>query len=490
MLTILPKRSLMIFTLSFLCALSYAQNIRPYTQVFSANLKGGTAIFGNTSMNIMNGSVPDLAAMNESGAPNTAGGIGFSNYGNDGNNMQPAMIDNAVLPLNVFGSGSSWAYNRPNSDQGTAWRTLTAPSGNWVNGTGSFGYGLTQSISIPTGNITNYFLKTVTITSPSLYNTFDFTLSYDDGAVVYVNGVEVKRLNMPSGTINYNTLASSDNTSFFEGFSVPSSYFVEGTNVIAVEVHQFTANSNDCLFNLSVATTPFVPTNATSSDLLLPAGTNTIKFARLYWGGRIDNSTVAAGTDTLRKIKLRKGASGAYLDLHAAVGSTDQVAITSNDLLYQSYVDIKDFIQTNGSGTYTVADVPCTGGSINGGGHYGGWCIMIAYENTGSDQSYKSIRIYDGFSQIYDNGVPVTQTVTLTGLNIPNNPLLANDAIMSTMVWEGDANLGATATNPLGDYIKVNDIIVSNAVNPATNFWNGIVSKNGVFVTAKKSGLF
>ena len=70
-------------------------------------------------------------------------------------------------------------------------------------------------------------------------------------------------------------------------------------------------------------------------------------------------------------------------------------------------------------------------------------------------------------------------------MNVPSTPLLANEAVMGTMAWEGDANLGASTSNPAGDFIKINNTTVSNAVNPSTNFWNGSISKNGTNVTTK-----
>ena len=98
---------------------------------------------------------------------------------------------------------------------------------------------------------------------------------------------------------------------------------------------------------------------------------------------------------------------------------------------------------------------------------------------------FNSVRIYDGFSNVFFSGTPISQTVTLSGLNVPNNPLVLSDAVMSTMVWEGDANLSSSIANPAGDYVKINGTTVSNAVNPATNFWNGTISKNGAFVHTK-----
>ena len=224
-------------------------------------------------------------------------------------------------------------------------------------------------------------------------------------------------------------------------------------------------------------------TNSSSADLVLPSGSNTIKFARLYWGGKIDNSVITEHPDTLRKIKIRKGTSGAYFNATTPSINVDQFAISSSEKSYQSFVDITSFVNANGAGTYTVADLPVTPGSSSSGGKYGGWAIVVAYENL--SQPYNSIRLYDGFAQVYSNGNTAYLNITLNGLNVPSTPLLANEAVMGTMAWEGDANLGSSSSNPDGDFIKINNNTVSNAVNPSTNFWNGSITNNGAFVTTK-----
>ncbi len=486
MLTDFTKKVKILALVLLFCNAVNAQ-IRPYTQVYSQNLKGSIAIFGNTSMHIVD-VFPSTLKMNETSDPlNGVGGVGFSQYGNDNENMQPVNIDGGPIPqLNVFNSVTTWSYNSPATDQGTTWRSLsTPPPATWATGTASFGYsgdGLTTTIP---KSITNYFLKNVTITNPSLYSYFTCTYSYDDGAVIYVNGVEVKRSNMPSGVISFSTQATSSNSTSGETFIIPSSAFVAGNNVIAVEVHQNAANSNDFLFNMSLVgnAPPYTgPSNSSSANLVLPIGTNTIKFARLYWGGRIDGSLLLNSPDTLRKIKIRKGSSGAYSNALAAASSVDQFALTSStEIVYQSYIDITSFIQLNGAGTYTIADVPCLSGAISGGGRYGGWCIQIAYENT--NLPFTSVRLYDGFSRVFSGGN--ISTITLNGLNVPGSTISLSDAIMHTMVWEGDANLGGSVANPAGDYIKVNGVAVSNLVNPTSNFWNGSISKNGSYVTTK-----
>lgn len=223
--------------------------------------------------------------------------------------------------------------------------------------------------------------------------------------------------------------------------------------------------------------------SSSSADLNLPAGTNTIKFARLYWGGRILQSAINSVADTLQRIRIKAG-NGAYQNITAAASSVDKTTITSTgsatEVAYQSYADITNYVQQRGNGTYTIANIPATQGSVSNGGRYAGWSIIIVYENPAS--LFNSVRLFDGYNKVETSS---TLNVTLTGLNVPNNSLSAGDAVFTVVSWEGDGNLGATSGNPAGDFIKVNNTTVSDAVNKASNFWNGSISKNGAYVTTK-----
>lgn len=223
--------------------------------------------------------------------------------------------------------------------------------------------------------------------------------------------------------------------------------------------------------------------NSSSATLTLPAGTNTIKFARLYWGGRINKSAITSVADTLRKVKIRFG-NGNYANVIAPAANVDVFSLNNSETIYQTYTDVTSFIQGSGTGVYTVADVPATPGSVGGGGKFAGWSIVIAYENPTS--LLNSVRVYHGYYQVFTgNNNPQSISVTLNGLNVPNNSLATGDAVMSVMGWEGDGNLGAAFGNPEGDFVKVNNVVVSNTANLATNFWNGSITKNGAYITAK-----
>ena len=111
--------------------------------------------------------------------------------------------------------------------------------------------------------ITTYFRKTVNIPNGASFASYSLELRRDDGAVVYVNGAEVFRTNMPTGTITYLTGASGatsdDGNSIFTA-SLPASFFASGNNVIAVEIHQNNGSSSDISFDLQLkANAPGMP---------------------------------------------------------------------------------------------------------------------------------------------------------------------------------------------------------------------------------------
>ncbi|MDP6209125.1 MAG: hypothetical protein QGG01_12500, partial [Roseibacillus sp.] len=77
----------------------------------------------------------------------------------------------------------------------------------------------------------------------------------DDGAVIYINGTEIFRTpSMPAGAVETTTLSGlGDETATSTGNLNLSGILVEGTNSIAVEVHQTALTSSDVGFQLQLA---------------------------------------------------------------------------------------------------------------------------------------------------------------------------------------------------------------------------------------------
>jgi hypothetical protein len=164
--------------------------------------------------------------------------------------------------------GSAWKYLDNGSDQGVAWQATTFDDSAWKSGNGKFGYGNNNEATIisygpdPSNTyITTYFRKTISISNVSAFTSFTGNIKRDDGAVVYVNGVEVFRSSMPAGTIAYNTVAmyAQDNGTEPQTFTIPGSAFTSGNNVIAVEIHQVSNTSSDMSFDLELIGTADQP---------------------------------------------------------------------------------------------------------------------------------------------------------------------------------------------------------------------------------------
>jgi len=182
-------------------------------------------------------------------------------------------------------TGSTWKYLDNGTNQNTAWKEVAFSDASWAVGNSELGYGdgpatiVSYGPDINNKYITTYFRKTVNITSLNTYGNFTFNIVRDDGVVVYVNGVEVVRDNMPGGTVSYTTLAStaigSPNEETFYPFNISPCYFVEGVNTIAVEMHQSAANSSDLSFNLSLIGSALGGTPTLSRGPYLQMGSET-----------------------------------------------------------------------------------------------------------------------------------------------------------------------------------------------------------------------
>lgn len=166
----------------------------------------------------------------------------------------------AQIPLITY--GSDWKYLDNGTDQGTAWRSPSFNDETWKTGNGKFGYGvsgITTPISFGPSSkkkyLTTYFRKIISVTDLSGLTSFSAGVLRDDGIVVYLNGAEVYRNKMPTGTITYLTKASNadDNGTVTQTFTINRSAFVSGDNVIAVEIHQNNGNTPDMAFDLQLS---------------------------------------------------------------------------------------------------------------------------------------------------------------------------------------------------------------------------------------------
>lgn len=193
------------------------------------------------------------------------------------NGLATTPLVNAAVPAPVLpATVATWKYLDNGSDQSTQWRARTFDDSGWASGSAELGYADSPATTVSFGPnpgakyITTYFRHTFQVADPTLIASLSLKLLVDDGAVVYLNGEEIVRQNLPVGDINHQTLAvlaigGTDETTFTT-YNVPGSGLVPGDNVLAVEVHQSVANSSDLSFDLGLTATTF--TSATTLDSL------------------------------------------------------------------------------------------------------------------------------------------------------------------------------------------------------------------------------
>ena len=167
-----------------------------------------------------------------------------------------------------------WRYDQTNNYDGTNWFVAGYNDLSWASGRGVLGR-LNAASSIPTNTVltlgvpqrlTYYFRTTFNAPTNAGITGFQITHYFDDGAIVYLNGKEAYRYNMPGGPASYATLASSTISgppAEFGPNTFPVTNMVPGANVLAVEVHQAASNSGDVVMGMKLDA--IIVTNSGSS---------------------------------------------------------------------------------------------------------------------------------------------------------------------------------------------------------------------------------
>jgi len=342
----------------------------------------------------------------------------------------PITSSTTLIPYN-----SSWKYLDKGTNQGTAWRAASFNDAAWVSGNAQLGYGDGDEATIVSYGsrssnkyITTYFRKTISVPDISQFIGYTLSLKRDDGAVVYLNGTEIFRTNMPSGTIGYTTratAAASDDGNTAQVKALTSSQIIQGTNTIAVEIHQNVNTSSDCSFDLELKATTTGGGGGGSSTATLTRGP--------YLNSALQNGIVLRWrTDVPTNSKVSYGTSAGSLTQSVTdnTATTEHIisltGLTANTLYFYNIGSTTQSLQGDASNYFKT--LPVVGStqkirvmamgdmgnnstnqinvrnayqSFNGTQHTDAWLLLgdNAYSN-GTDAEFQS-----KFFAIYQGGI-------------------------------------------------------------------------------------
>jgi len=204
--------------------------------------------------------------------------------------------------------------------------------------------------------------------------------------------------------------------------------------------------------------------NSSRSDLVMPAGSQVL-FAGLYWGARTSGTTVNASTALRNTVKFMTP-GGAYQNLTGSLVGTG-----GND--YQSFKDVTSLVAGAGTGTYTVANVQAQKDKDD---LYAGWSLVVAYRAPG--EPARNLTVFDGYGSVAKTPTSdQTVNIPISGFKAPTTGPVK--ATLGFVTYEGD--LAKT-----GDTVKFDGKQLSNAANPANDFFNSTISNRGSLVSTKE----
>ncbi|MBN68410.1 MAG: hypothetical protein CME32_03900 [Gimesia sp.] len=172
-----------------------------------------------------------------------------------------ALSVQAEVTLIPSGQASIWKYYDAATPPRADWMLSTFDDQPWSSGPAPLGFG-EPGINTPAGagtdpqnrQITAYFRHTFTVPADSGLRQLVLLIRSDDGVVVYLNGTEIARNNLPAGQVTPQTTAVNALGGvlerLYQRFTIPADNLKAGTNLLAVELHQANPRSTDLYLDL------------------------------------------------------------------------------------------------------------------------------------------------------------------------------------------------------------------------------------------------
>lgn len=201
--------------------------------------------------------------------------------------------------------------------------------------------------------------------------------------------------------------------------------------------------------------------NSSSAGVALPPGSQ-VRWAGLYWGARLAGAVAPLDASANGVVLVEPPGAGGYEEIEAVQVDELTEVEDPGSRSYGAFADVTDFVAQHGAGTYTVANVQ----AATGAGAFGGWSLLVVFES--GTETVRNITVIDGFSRLAGG----SSGYQIGGFVVP--PLFPATPA-AVVAYDGERKAAAQA-----DRFLIGGGGVSDASNPADNFFNSTVSAAGV----------
>jgi hypothetical protein len=254
---------------------------------------------------------------------------------------------------------------------------------------------------------------------------------------------------------------------------------IGNTNLTLVNYGYNTSNNNNMQYvdvdtdastlNSSASTLQFSTENGA-----IPECSNII-YAGLYWTGRAHNGgdspmefSVTKDGVTVdfnkREVLIQGPGAGGYITVSANANDI-YYPVTEHGQMFSAYAELTDYVRQYGIGEYLVANIALREGNGGGTGYYGGWAMVVVYENSKMD--WRDVTIFDGHAYVAGS-VTADFTIPVSGFNT----VQSGDVNLKLGLVAGEGDRGIS-----GDYFQIRDHsdvnwVTLNHSDLKVNFWH------------------
>ncbi|MBU6204503.1 MAG: T9SS type A sorting domain-containing protein [Bacteroidetes bacterium] len=246
---------------------------------------------------------------------------------------------------------------------------------------------------------------------------------------------------------------------------------IGNTNLTLQNYSNTDINSNNIMILVDSDANPST-VNSSSSTLTFSTenGANPscskVLFAGLYWTGRTDDNVNELQK---RSVKFRGPGQTNYTTY---IASSNNINYPGDNNMYVAFAEVTTQVQESGLGEYWVADMALTTGNGGPTGYYGGWGLVVVYEN--SKMKKRDITVFDGYAYVVGGvaqwELPVSGFTSALNGNVNTK--------LGLIAGEGDVSI-------LGDKFEIQKLntldylLLSHGGNAETNFFNSSIFTGG-----------